>query len=63
MARLIDCLDMTIAVDWDVRPQRNQNKINNQLIDFNQMHIALRMNYSWLHFSDIDPIFNVTSGL
>ena len=26
MVRLTDCFDMTIAVDWDVKPQAKQNK-------------------------------------
>ena len=26
MVRLTDCLDMTIGVDWDVKPQIKQNK-------------------------------------
>ena len=27
MVRLTDCLDMTIVVDWDVKPQNKQNAI------------------------------------
>ena len=28
MVRLTDLLDMTIAVDWDVKPQTKQNRVH-----------------------------------
>ena len=38
MVRLTDCLDMTIVVDWDVKPQMKQTNITGFLVLEDHIH-------------------------
>ena len=54
MVRLTDCLDMTIAVDWDIKPQFKQKyKVKGVLISRMINHFASEFSTKWCTDSNL----------
>ena len=60
VVRLTDCLDMTIAVDWDVKPQTEQTKqkLETWPISLNPKYNIKVTAHTWAIFFPKNRIFS-----